>query len=348
MDAKGLKKYLLDDLNRVKKVLESVGCHSIWETGNEIRCSPPDSNNNTAISVNIETLFCRHYRKDETFRGDILGLIQELRNESFSDSFRYIKSLFGLTSKYVKEDRKDPLSIFKSIRKAHKKITSLDEIDVPKFGMEALNEFIIMPHISLFYEGIDTETQRLFKIGYSPRDDRIIFPHFNYDDKNAIVGITGRTLRSKEEMEQLTIPKYLNYIKGYKKSYSLYGFSHSIDNIKNSKKLFIFEGEKSVLKQWTMTRNKGYSCSVGSHDLSDVQLQIILRYTPVETEIIIGFDKDVMENEDYLIQTAKRFSNYRKVSYIFDSENLLDEKDSPVDKGYHIFCKLVDSRKIIE
>lgn len=365
MKAKELKEYLLEDLYRVRKVLESIGCHSLWETGDEIRCAPPDSPNHTAISVNIETLYTCHYRRDDSFRGDIIGLVQELRDESFPEALRYIKSLFGLTSKYVKEDKKDPLSTFKAIRKSHKKIESLDEIvdEVPKFGLEAISDFILLPHISLLYEGIMPQTAELFKIGYDPILDRIIFPHFNYDDKNAIVGITGRTTRSKEEIEQLMIPKYWNYIKGYKKMYNLYGFSHSLKFAIENKLLVIFEAEKSVLKNHTQTRNKGFSCSVGGHEISSVQLQIIMRYLPVDVEVCIAFDKDIMSLKDrdgnltdedgnllgelYLKKHAERFSKYRKASYIFDSDNLLDDFDSPIDKGYKIFHRLLDERRVV-
>lgn len=349
MKASEFKEYLLEDIERVEKVLESIGCHKIWRAGGEIRSAPPDGENHTSVSVNLDTLYSRVYAEGETFRGDIIALAQHFRKESFSDTFRYLRSLFGLSGRFVKDDKIDILSTFKNIRKQHRVIKNIDELDVPKFGMESLDGFVVLPHMRLFYEGITTQTQELFKVAYDSQLDRIIFPHFNYDDVNTIVGITGRTLATKEVMEQFNIPKYWNYIRGYKKSQNIYGFSHSVENLKDSGILFIFEGEKSVQKQFSQTRNKGYSCSVGSHEISDIQVQIILQNTPAETEVIIGFDKDVMENEEYLVEIAKKFSKYRKASYIMDNKDfpILDSKDSPIDKGVKAFNHLVKYRKSV-
>src|SRR5690606_9701134 len=135
-----------------------------------------------------------------------------------------------------------------------------------------------------------------------------------------------------QEMDDFKIPKYFNFIKGYKKMYNLYGFSHAVQNLEESKMLVIFEAEKSTQKQFSMTRNKGYSCSVGGHELSDIQVQIILQNTPADTEVVIAFDKDVMLmkdddgkdiGEEHLINTCRKISKYRKASYIWDTYNIL-------------------------
>jgi DNA primase len=359
MNAQELKDYLIEDIDRIKKVMESVGIHRIWQSGDSLRGAPEETENHTAISVNIDTLFCSYYKRDETLRADIIGLVQHLRDESFSDSFRFLTSLFGLSSsgKFVKETRRDPLAKFKDIRKKNKPVTSIDEIEVPKFGAEALADFIMIPHINLFHEGIMPQTAELFKICYDPKLDRILFPHFNYDDKNAIVGITGRTTRNSEEIQQLMIAKYWNYISGYKKMYNLFAFSHAIEFVKKHGMLVIFEAEKSVLKNFTQTRNEGYSCSIGGHEIADVQVQIIMRHLPTDIEVVIAFDKDVMRmidkktkkhvGEEYLIRMAEKFSKYRKTSYVYDSEDLLGDFDSPIDKGYKIWHELLNNRIVL-
>jgi DNA primase len=357
MNASQFKEYLLEDIERIETLLEAVGCHRLWRAGDEIRCASPEGNNHTAVAVNMDTLFSKYFREGETFRGDILGLIQLFRNEDFGSTFRFAKNVFGLSGKFVKEDKVDPLAMFKQIRKGKRPaITNLKELDVPKFGMEALSDFVMLPHINLFYEGITTQTQEIFKIGYDPLTDRIIFPHFSYDDIDSVVGITGRTLKSTEEMEQLLIPKYWNFIKGYKKMYNLYGFSHSLPFIIKNNMLIIFEAEKSVMKQWSMTRNEGFSASTGGHELSDVQVQIILQNTPAETEIVIAYDKDVMTmkdddgkdiGEEFLVSTCNKLSKYRKTSYIWDTYNILGEKDAPIDKGVKIWNHLLKYRKVV-
>lgn len=357
MNAKEFKEYIKEDIERVEKVLESAGCHKIWRSRDEIRSAPPDGENHTSISVNIDTLYCQHYKEGSPFRGDIISLVQTLRNESFSSAFRFLKSVFGISSKFDKSSVKaDPLSLFKGIRRGKKDNTDIKDIDVDMFGREALADFVMLPHINLFYEGITTQTQEVFNVSYDPLTDRIVFPHFHYSSKDIVVGMTGRTLRSDEEMKQFKIPKYWNFIKGYKKMYNLYGFSHNIEFIVRDGLIIIYEAEKSVMKESSMTRNEGHGVAVGGHELSPQQVQIILQNTPADVEVVIAFDKDVMTMKDddgedigeqYLIDTCKRFSKYRKASYIFDTYNILGEKDSPVDKGVKIWNHLLKYRKAV-
>lgn len=155
-------------------------------------------------------------------------------------------------------------------------------------------------------------------------------------------------------MEAFNIPKYFNYIRGYQKTANLYGFSHSHAQVNEGKMLVVFEGEKSVLKQFTMTRNKGFSCSVGSHDLSDLQVQIILANTTTDTEIVIAFDRDVQDMKDkdgspigkeYLVRQCNKLSKYRRVSYVWDEYNILDKTSSPIDKGVKVWNHLLKYRR---
>ncbi|GAB6253630.1 toprim domain-containing protein [Bacillus cereus] len=358
MNAEQLKAYLVEDVERIEKLLEEVGCHRIWRSGDEIRSAPPEGNNHTSVSVNIDTLYCKYYREGETFRGDIFQLIGLFRKEGFKESFRFTRTLFGLSGKFTKEkEKRDPLATFKNIRKQNRTIEDIKELEIPKFGRESIRDFIMLPHLKLFHEGITLQTQEIFNICYDPITDRIIFPHFAYDDINAIVGITGRTLKSDEEMKELLIPKYWNFIKGYKKMYNLYGFSHSLPFIIKNNMIIVFEAEKSVMKQWSQTRNEGFSVSTGGHELSSIQVQIILQNTPPDVEVVIAFDKDVMTmkhdktgehiGEQFLIDTCKKFSKYRKASYIYDTYNILGEKDSPIDKGVKIFNHLLKYRKTL-
>lgn len=357
MQASELKEWLKEDVSRIEKVLESLGCHGMWNASSEeIRCAQEGFYNTTAISINTKTLYCRHYSAGETFRGDILGLVQHLKNEdSFSRAFNFVLSLFGLSRHYKQVSKIDPLAMFKKIRKKTHVAENLSEIDEPEFGREALEEFDKVTHINLFYEGIMPQISEQFEVCYDPINDRIVFPHFSYKNRDAIVGITGRTNRSQEEIEKFRVPKYFNYIKGYMKMHNLYGFSHALPFLEKSNKLIIFEAEKSTLKQFTQEKGEGFACSVGGHEISPIQLQIILKHTPPDTEIIIAFDKDIMNmkhektgepiGEEFLIKTCNRFSNYRKTSYIWDSYNIIGEKDAPIDKGYKVWQHLLKYRK---
>lgn len=360
MDAKELKEYLSSDTDRIIRLLESIGCHSLWLTGEEVRGAPPEGTNNTSISVNINTLFCRHYKSGSTFRGDIFSFIEDMEGLSFSEAVGHTKQLFGIISTYQKGKVKlDPLKHFRTA-KARRKV-NINKTEVAQFGEEALSGFVMSPHINLFYEGIMPQTSELFKVCYDPKLDRILFPHYHYENRDKIVGITGRTTLSASEAKEFGIPKYWNYITGYKKMYNLYGFHLALSNAMESKVLVIAEAEKSVLKEFTFRRNKGYSVAVGGHEIDVSQVQIVLKHVPEDVEIVIAFDKDVMELKDdntgethdeegnhlgiaFLEKTCRLFTAYRKASYIYDKDNLLEDNDSPMDKGYTVYEKLLSER----
>lgn len=354
MDANGIKAYLKGDFDKIEKLLDSIGCHKIWESsrGKEIRCASPDGSNKTAISVKMETLSATYFSDKGTSNEitDIISLVGYFKKYNFKDTMRYITSLFGLSKSGFKQ-KEDQLSHFKKHKR--KKSVKLSEIEVEKFPKTMLNNFINLPHYELFKEGIVPQVQEQFNICYDDKLDRILFPHFSFDNKDEIVGISGRTLASKQMIEEFEIPKYWNYIKGYKKMYNLYGFSHNIEYIKESKMLIVFEGEKSVLKNATQRCGKGIAVAVGGHSLSDVQVKIIMQYTPPDTEIVIAYDKDVMTMKDddgkhigieFLEKTCSMISPYRKVSYIYDKHDLLSEKDAPVDKGLKVWQYLLKYR----
>lgn len=358
MKASELKDFIRGDFDKIEKILTSLGCHKIWESsrGSEIRCASPNGDNKTSISVKMSSLNASYFSSGAEIT-DIISLVGYFKDYSFQDSMRYIKGLLGIGGGKIVQ-KEDHLAILKQYR-SKKKVVKLSEIEEKKFDKSMLNSFVMLPHFELFKEAIMPQIQEQYSIGYDFRLDRIIFPHFSFDDKEKIVGLTGRTLASKEMMKEFDIPKYWNYIKGYMKTHNLYGFSHALEHIKSSGKMVIFEAEKSVLKHATIHKGESFAVSVGGHDISDIQVKIITQLTPPETEIIVAFDKDVMMNdvidimgnkisgEQYIKNICKKISNYRKVSYIFDSKDILGEKDSPIDKGYTKWHNLLNERRTV-
>ena len=69
-------------------------------------------------------------------------------------------------------------------------------------------------------------------------------------------------------------------------------------------------------------------------------------------EIIIAFDKQFKQIGDeeckrwtrLLTNIFNKYSKYVTISFMFDKENLLDYKDSPIDKGEEVFLELFERR----
>lgn len=101
--------------------------------------------------------------------------------------------------------------------------------------------------------------------------------------------------------------------------------------------MILFEGCKSVLiaASWGI---KNTGALLTSH-LNPSQMVILAR---LGVKVVFALDKDVNIKNDHNISRLKRYVN---VDYIYDRDDALDEKDSPVDKGIDIFLDLYDKRR---
>lgn len=335
MQAKELKAYLLEDEERLFSLMRGFQFHDIWSTNDEIRCAVPGGQNRTIVSVKLsEELYATSYDDKHTYHGDLFGLFQEFSGKDFLSVIKTCHSILGLKYSGKHIDRIDLLKDIRKFKKGRSK-----EVEVKKFDKDFLDRFIRMPHASMIEEAISPSVLNNFDIMFDPIKDRIIFPHYDWEEFDKVVGVTGRTTMSSDLAKELGMPKYWNYIKGYFKTRNLYGYWLAKDNLETSKMIILFESEKSVLKQFTIEFEKGFSVAVGGHVISQDQVEFILKNTSPDVEVVIAFDKDIMnlepkEGKDHvLIEECKRFSRYRKTSYIFDKYGVLDSKDSPIDRG---------------
>lgn len=324
MDSKELIQYIVDN-NLIENVLEKIGCHSLMN-GKEIRCALPNDDDPSKVSVNKEKLSIRIFTKGESIHGNIYNLIMYIDNSEFIEAFKKCASIVGINNTTYKKSvkNKNPLDFFKHIKRDRKVETNNEGC---YYDISILDKYDKTPHIDLIKkDGIFYDVIEKYNIKFDANSDRIVFPHFDYNDKNKIVGIIGRTVNPA--YESLKIPKYLCLSNNsYEKSKNLYGLSHNIENIKKEGLIVVFEAEKSVLKADMFKYPIGVA--VGCHEISPLQTKILIG---LNVEIVIAFDKDVQE--DHVINICKELSKYRKVSYIIDKYNLLKEKDSPVDRGH--------------
>ena len=133
------------------------------------------------------------------------------------------------------------------------------------------------------------------------------------------------------------IPKYFP-IKPYLKSGNVYGLWENYKYIQEKGYCVVFEGQKSVLKRDTMLDYT--ATAVCGHDISEEQVKILAGLNL--KEIIIAFDKDVMQHE--LRAQCEKFYGIRNVSYIYDKDDLLQDKDAPIDQGNEIYQYLFNNR----
>ena len=133
--------------------------------------------------------------------------------------------------------------------------------------------------------------------------------------------------------------------------FNLYNLNNSQNNIRDIKKAIIFEGEKSCLLYASyFGLDNDISVAVCGSSLGNYQMNLLISLN-VE-EVIIAFDKQFQEIGDSewvrwtkkLNEINKKYGKAVQISFIFDKWNLLDYKDSPIDKGKEIFLDLFRKR----
>lgn len=180
-------------------------------------------------------------------------------------------------------------------------------------------------------EGISHEVLEEFQVRYDALTNSIVYPIRDLNGK--IVNIGARTL--DPNWKEKGFRKY-SYRYKWGSMRLLFGLYEALESVKKNKTIIIFEGIKSVLiaRTWGV---KNTAALLTSH-LNPWQMKILIK---LGCKVVFALDKDVCIREDKNIKILKE---YVECDYIWDKNNLLDEKDSPVDKGSDVFVKLYNSR----
>lgn len=239
--------------------------------------------------------------------------------------------------------------IYQPRERTHKR----ELIELPAYSTGVLETFVKTPPREWLAEGITGRTIEKYNIRLSLSQQKIVIPH--YDAKNRLVGIRGRALRE----EDLAYGKYRpitvqNITYTHPLSLNLYGLNHTASQITYGKTIVVFESEKSVMLMDSYFGDKNNSVAVCGSNFNKNQLLLLLKTCKVN-QIVLAFDKEYQSNdkvarEKYLkkLRTiGQKYSNYCDFYYLADKENLLDYKDSPIDKGPEVFNYLLSKKMYI-
>lgn len=324
MDAQTIKEYIYSN-NKMETVLENLGMHHIqWHNRNEyITCGMPDGDNpsSTVVYCDNSFLMVKAYTRDIVDPygiSDIISLVSFIKKTIFTQSINWLCELFGLDY-YVESISDDPtLGYFKTFDALMKPKTSL-EIQLKPIPEETLKAYLPWDNTIFYEDHIDWETQAEFELGLDVFSHRITIPI--RDEMGRLVGVKGR--RAWDVVDQWN-PKYI-YLHQCAKSRICYGLYKTLPYIREKNEIIVCESEKGVMQLWSY----GYrNCvAVGGHSISQQQQDLIIQSGAAT--IIIAFDKDV--DEETVRKEAENLSLYRRVEYILDFDNILDEKESPMD-----------------
>ena len=337
-----LKKYIQDN-NKIDFVLNSLGCShiSFHSDKDYYSCSNIDGDNPSAINIrNNEYLNYRNWTRNIQYDDgqDLINLVEQIKNCGFRDAIKWLHEILGLDFTNYKQNKGGSVADIKSkvLSVFTKHISCRDSVNVADIEIldeHALDEFSDIEFIGLLREGITPQTCARFGVMYSYRQKRIIFPHHHWLTGDC-VGYNART--TIDGYDSMGISKY-RFSKGFNKSNNLYGLYENYDSILHKGYVVVMESEKSVLK-----RDSQFDKTVvalGTKHMTAEQKRILIG---LDCEIVVALDKDVPLQE--IRNICEGFYGVRKISYIYDKDNLLEYKDAPCDKGDSVYRQLLKDR----
>lgn len=271
---------------------------------------------------------------------DIFTIVQQELDLTFKESIEWVENFFQL-GRHIGFGRPERPKY--EPREIKKKEINLNE-RLPIYFESILNTFINYKPIEWIKEGISIETMNLFEIKFDINSNSIIIPI--RDIYNSLVGIRCRNL--DEETIEL-YGKYGVYTDSLSKimykcqtGKLLYGLNLNKDKIIECKKIIIVEGEKSVLKSKTWFGENDITVASYGANLTNYQIELIKSLGV--TDIIFMYDKETDEKiKNKIEKIYKKCALNFNVWYVVDEDNLLNEKDSPLDRGLDIYREFLNN-----
>ena len=280
--------------------------------------------------------------------------IQWNKEFDLNDAVRYIAIKFGLAGE--QDDIGEEALIDWKTLNAYDRI---QELEIKDYHVE-LKEYdsIILDRMNYnvkilpwLREGITQKVMNYNRIGYYPGAAQITIPHFDINGR--FIGLRGRALCQPDidmygKYRPIMIPhgeKPLLY--NHPLGMNLYNINNSKNNIKQTGRAIIFEGEKSsLLYQSYFGIENDISVACCGSSISAYQIQLLLDCGV--QEITIAFDRQFQEIGDdefkhltnNLTKINDRYKNYVDISIIFDKKMITGYKDSPIDDGASTFLQL--------
>ena len=317
MDVYSLKNYLIANEDMIYNVLEKVGFTDISDNFNhglEFRCAWEDGGNPTSVRVIKDNLRAQCFSKN--INGDIITLVEAKLNCGFTKAVDVIGKVVNFND-VKKEEYEIP---FDGFFKKVKKMQDNKYVEIETYDESILNDFEIVPNQMFLEDGIDSNIQLKYQIGYDVRTDRITVVWRGFGGK--IVGLMGRLNRREVfDKENKWFP-----IIPFPKSRALFGFSENYRNIQSKSGVIISESEKSTMA--LESKGIGIGVSIGGSSLSQFQANNIKSLFP--NIIIVALDEGLDEEVSvHMAEQLKMDSLYsNKVGYIYDKNNLILPKGS--------------------
>lgn len=222
---------------------------------------------------------------------------------------------------------------------------------LPEYSKTVLDYFTSYCHPSWLKDGITPEVMKKFQIKFWLSQNKIIIPHF--DINNRLVGIRGRALEPQEieECGKYRPIQIGNTLYTYPLQFNLYGLNFHKEAINKRGCAIIAEAEKSVMLDEVYYGNLSNTVACCGSSFNKYHISLLTNFAHAN-EIVIALDKEydnwrsekARKYREKIESMCRKFNSLANFSYIWDFDDLLEEKDSPFDKGKEVFEELFKNR----
>ncbi|MGG1916002.1 hypothetical protein ABFY54_28780 [Priestia megaterium] len=343
MKANEVKEMLSD--NDIMSLLQDLGAEPMAQ-GSNIVCRTICHHGNKKKLIYFTDSKSFRCFTDQCGSMSIFDLVGRVMNLDFYNSFKYVCMKFGINYRGVASTSEVVDTSFIKKFKERKQIITINNL--PK---NILNTYYDLYHKTWVNDGISIRSMKKFGIKFSIADNQIIIPHFDID--NNLIGVRARNLKQEivDEGKKYMPVFYKDRVLKHPTGAALYGLNLTREKAEEYRAIILFESEKSVLQLDTMFPDMSIGACISGSSLTTHQLEI-LKSLDID-EVIVATDKEFeevgsQEDKFYREKIGSVFLDklrpYFRTSVIWDTEGLLELKDSPTDKGPEVFTKLFENR----
>ena len=320
----------LSELIESVDILEYISQYTEFteKNGEYWALSPFKDEKNPSFSVRKETN--SFYDFSSGIGGNVLTFIRYYDKCGYAEAIEKLKNYSGVDGNVVARKKLATVEVAKRFMPPKKVQKQSKSTVLPDDYMERYEK---RPDKLAVWEreGISKGSLDKFGVYYDSFSDRLVYPIRNPDGK--IVNVGGRTL--DPAWKEKGLRKY-TYFMAWGELKTIYGLAENMEGIREKGEIILFEGCKSVLLADTYgVQNTG---AILTSHLNPNQMKLLVS---LGCRVVFALDKDVCIRDDHNIKRLKQFVN---VEYIWDKEDLLGDKDSPVDRGQDTWKKLYDGR----
>lgn len=291
-----------------------------------------------------------YYKEAKTFHDyklgssfDIFALITDLKDsDDWNDghSLSFIKRFLGMKDNFQNNlyDWKKDLGNF------NKKNTTKN-LELPIYSEKILKRFDKgYYHLSWLEDNISIKAMDKFNIRYNKCMNKIIIP--NRDIAGNFIGLRYRTTDVSKDYKYKPYTDLKGTLYTFPSSLTFYGIYENKKAIKRSKKVILFEAEKSVLQVESYNLPTGnISLALLGSALTKEKIELLRQLDIKEVYIALDFDYQKILDTDWVkyrqkvMNIAKMLNPYFNIKLITTNEEH-PYKCSPSDLGKEQFLKL--------